>query len=191
MRQSEQFGRDHARLREPKVVRLQTGQQQIEAFGLCGGGYRGRYAERVELVERRVFQVNAAVGPPRQSLLDHRLHARRAERERDHLAAMLLLELQGGLQPVGVRFVDLISQIAILNPRSLFVDPKNRIGLRHLFQTDNDFHDNSYMLSLGAVRGAPASGSLDDAIIRQGSRSLTLPVLRRGWEKSKRYQIAE
>ena len=66
--------------------------------------------------------------------------ALRAGAQHDHLAAVLFLELQRRFQRVGVRLVDLVSQVGFLDPLARGGDAQLRIARGNLLDGDDDLH---------------------------------------------------
>ena len=104
-------------LRVALVVGLQAGQDQVELLVRHRGRQRVGDHERVGGAQRVVLDVDRAVGAARERLADHLLHARRARRADDHLAAVLLAQAQRLLERVGVRLVHLVADVLLADPR--------------------------------------------------------------------------
>src|SRR5216683_3999183 len=126
----------HARLCEPLVIALQTGQHQIVFLLLDGRRNRFRRAQRIELREIIVGNVNTAVRALGQRLLDRLLHALRPHRKCNHFAAVFFLQPQSFFQRVAVRLVHLKADIRFTNP--VAGDGERRVFGGNLL----DAHDN-------------------------------------------------
>ena len=77
MRDAEALGKDRAELAMALVVRLQTGEHQVEGFALHGLGDGDRAGPRIGGAERVVLHVDGTVGAAGEGLANHLLHAGR------------------------------------------------------------------------------------------------------------------
>ena len=139
VRQAQQFGQDDAGLAVAEIVGLQAGEDQVGRFGPDGGGQQARGGQRIEGAHF-FFDVDGAVGAFGQRFADGLRGARRAGAEGDHFAAVLLLELQGFFQGVGVRLVDLVGEIGFLDPLAGGGDAQLRIARGNLLDGNDNFH---------------------------------------------------
>ena len=138
--QAEQFGKDDAGLALAEVVGLQAGEDEVGALRLDGGGQQAGHAERVARAEVGAVDVDGAVRALGQGFADGGADALRSGGEDDDFAAVLLLELQGFFEGVGVGLVQRVLQAGFFNPLAGGVDADLRIALRDLLDGDDDFH---------------------------------------------------
>ena len=109
---------------------------------LGGGGFRQQLgdAQRVERGQVFFLDVNGAVGAFGQRLADGLRSARRPGAQRDHFAAVLLLQLQRLFERVSIRLIDLETEVALLNPAAARIDAKLRIADRNLLDGNDNLH---------------------------------------------------
>ena len=157
----QQRGQKHAGLPETVIVALQAGEDQVHFFlGDCRGkDFRG--AERIKLGEVIIGDVDAAVGAFRKGFLDGLLHTLRAERKRDHFAAVLFLQAQRFFQRVGIRFVHFEADVRFLDPVS--GDGQRGVFGGNLFDADEDVHAEPFTANSARFR---ARGRVEVEILR-------------------------
>ncbi len=141
VRPAEQFGEQHAGLAEALVVTLKSGENQIEIFALDGGRERAGRGERIELVEFRIGDVDAAFGALGKRFLDGLLGALRTHRDRHDFAAVLFFQAQRFFERESVRLVGFKSDVGFANPRAVIGDRQGRVLRGNLLDADTDFHD--------------------------------------------------
>jgi hypothetical protein len=140
-----QFLRQHdSDLSESLVVRLQTGQHEIERLILDCRGQRLRDGRRIRGRERIAFDVNRPIRAARQRFTNHLRRARRTGTADHDLAPLFLLEAKRFFQRVGVRFVQLEACVSIPNPRLLVVDPQLPLAGDDLLDANGYFHGFSF-----------------------------------------------
>ena len=105
-----------AGLSVPEIVGLQAGEDQVGRFGFQRRGQQLRGRQRIVCAEVVLFDMDGAVGALGERFANGLRGARRSGAQRDDFAAVLLLQLQTGLQRICVRLVDLVGEIGILNP---------------------------------------------------------------------------
>ena len=86
------------------------------------------------------FDVNGAVGAFGEGFADGGTDALGSCAEHDDFAAVLLLELQGFFERVGVGLVHGALQVGFFDPFAGAVDAHLRIALGDLLDGDDDFH---------------------------------------------------
>jgi hypothetical protein len=104
--QAEQFGDDDAGLAEAQVFGLQAGEDEVGILRLDGGGEQAGYAEGVAMAEVVAVDVDGAVCAFGEGFADGLAYALGAGAEDDDFAAVLLLELEGFFEGVGVGLVE-------------------------------------------------------------------------------------
>jgi len=129
---------EDAGLAEAVVVALETGENEIGIFFCDGGSQRFCGAERIELGEIVVQDVDGAVGALGESFLDGLLDAFRAHREDDDFPAVLFLEAEGFFEGVAVGFVHFKADVGFLDPVS--GDGQRGVFCGDLFDADEDVH---------------------------------------------------
>ena len=99
-----------------------------------------RQAQRVESVEVVLFDVNRAVGALGERFADGLRGPGGPGAQRDHLAAVLLFQLQRFFERVGVGLIDLVVQIGFLNPPAGRIYAELRVADGDLLNRNDDFH---------------------------------------------------
>ena len=149
MGDAEQFGEDDAGLAEAEVVGLEAGEDEVGRLGADGVGEQLRAAASVSREARSSsFDVDGAVGALGERLAQGGGDAFRAGAEDDHLAAVLLLELQRLFEGVGVGLVDGVGEV-------VFVDPLCRPSAMAIWASRSGTCLMATMIFMTAVR-APA-----------------------------------
>ena len=152
VRQPQHLGQHHAGLSVSQVVGLQSGQDQVRLLGLRCRGKQFGDAQRVERSQVFFFDVDGAVGAFGQCLADGLRSAGRSGAQGDHFAPVLFLQLQSLFQGVGIRLIDLETQVVLLNPAAARVDAKLRIANRNLLDGNDNFHEKSQPVNLLKMR---------------------------------------
>ena len=141
VRQIQQLGQQHARLAEALIVALQSGQDEIGLFlfewpppAICAD------AERIELCEFVVRDVDAAIGALGQRFLDGLLHALRAHGNGDHFAAVLFLQAQGFLERVSCPARSSQSRCRFRGSSRRSVMAQRSVLGGHLLDANDDLH---------------------------------------------------
>ncbi len=116
VRDAQQFGQHDAGLAEAKVIRLQAGEDEIGLFVLDAAARRLAMPSVSQRCEVVALDVDGAVGALGQRFANGLRAALRAGAERDNLAAMLLFQLQGLFECVGIGLVDLVAEIVFIDP---------------------------------------------------------------------------
>jgi len=138
--QVEEFGDDDAGLAEAEVFRLQAGEDEVGILRLDGGGEEAGYAECVAIAEVVAVDVDGAVCAFGESLADGLAYALGAGADDDDFAAVLLLELKGLFEGVGVGLVEGILEAGLFDPLTGGVDADLRIAFGNLLDCDYDLH---------------------------------------------------
>ncbi len=138
--QVEELGEDDAGLAEAEVFRLEAGEDQVGRFRRDGGGEQAGYAEGVAGAEVVAGDVDGAVGALGEGFADGLADALRAGGEDDDFAAVLLFQLQGFFEGVGVGLVEGELKIGFFNPLSGGVDAELGIAIGDLLDGYDDFH---------------------------------------------------
>ena len=80
------------------------------------------------------------VGALRQSLTNGRGDPRGTSAHYNDFPAVLLLELQGAFQGVGVGLVHFVAEIVLFNPLTCRFDEQSRVVCRNLLDRNQDLH---------------------------------------------------
>ena len=113
---------------------------QVGIFGLDGAGEQMGDAERVELAQRLVFDVDGAIGALGERFANGLRGTRGSGAERHDLAAVLFLQLQGFFEGIGIGLVDFEAQVVFLDPMPAGVDSQLGVAHGNLLDSDDDFH---------------------------------------------------
>jgi hypothetical protein len=150
--QAEQFGEDDAGLAQAQVFGLQAGEHEVGALLLDGGGEQAGYAQGVAGGEIVAGNVDGAVCALGQGFADGLADALGAGADDDDFAAVLLLELQGFFEGVGVGLVEGELQVGFVDPLGRSVDADLRIAFGDLFDGYDDFHDEIPLIMLSLLQ---------------------------------------
>ena len=145
MRQSENLGQNHARLRISVIVRLQAGEDQVKFFILDGGRDRPRRVVGIEADKSSVLEMDRPVRAFRQRLAQNLQRPRRAGRQDDHLARMLFLLPQRLFERKRVRLIHFVGNI-FADPRPRFIQLQRSVFLRYLLHANQNLHGSTPML---------------------------------------------
>ncbi len=139
VRQAQQFGENHAGLPVAEIVGLKAGEDQVRGFGPDGGGQDAGGSQGIEGAHF-LFNMDGAVGAFGQRLADGLGGAGGSGAQGDHLSAVLFFQLQGFFQGIGVRLIDLVGNVAFLDPLARGCDFKLRIASGNLLDRNDYFH---------------------------------------------------
>ncbi len=124
---------------EAVVVALEAGEDEVHFFLFDGGSQGFCGAERIELREVVVRDVNGAVGAFCESFLDGLLHALGAHGKNDDFPAMLFFQAQGFFEGVAVRLVHFEADVGFFDPVS--GDGERSVLCGNLLDADDDVHE--------------------------------------------------
>ena len=88
--------------------------------------------------------MDSAVGALGEGFANGLRHARGTGADHDHFAAVLLAQLQGFFESVGVGLVDLEAQVVFVDPGSGGVHAQRRIAEGNLLDRYGDLHVNVF-----------------------------------------------
>ena len=142
MRQAEPLGEDDAGLRRALIVRLQTGEHQIEMLIAHGVGERAGDDKRVGADRRQPFvlHMNRPIRAARERLAKHLRRACGSRRAHHDLAAVLFAKAQGLLECVRVGLVHLEAGVLLANAPLRLIDPRLPFTGGDLFDANGDSH---------------------------------------------------
>ena len=157
--QTQALGQHDADLRKPLVVRLQSGQDEVELLVTDGGGERVGDRQRVGGGQRLTFDMNGPIRTASQRLADDLRHARRPGGAGNDLATVPFLEPQRFFERIGVRLIHLEAGVAVADPDVRLADTQRPFSGDDLFDAHGDLHGVARQPGAGSCElGAGAKG---------------------------------
>ena len=140
VRQAHELGHDDTGLAVAEIVRLEAGEDEVGVFLFCSGSEELGNAERVELVQVVALDLDGAICAFGEGFANGGAGALGSGAENDDFAAVLLLQLQGFFEGVGVRLVHGELEVGFFDPFAGAGDANLSIALGDLFDADDNFH---------------------------------------------------